>query len=206
MKIENQKQHNINFGWCKSMHGDMTHYALKGVVPKKVLEKFCRYVQLPDEDEAFLYGQKHFLGGFLDFRGKSNARYAARQHIKELYKDKRDPKSDEHAFRFLHYLQDITQPNHIEKSSIFKKIRDAIIPHHKFEVMMCDNQEELYKNSQEVPLRSNNLKNLFEEVLSISSKNEPPSRKNQEKWFEIAQNGINLALSATRRFFEIVNS
>lgn len=204
----------IHFGWHDRMHSDIVKNVQKKPNDNSELDDiFLEAVKKPDSDERFLLGQYHFyypddkVKSYLDYTGTHNARYCYRSHIKnalKLFRLGNIEKSTDEAGRALHYLQDVTEPHHIDSGSIIDKAKDALMPHHKFEMDTFAKEDEFFKNYTPVNIRSNSFSDLFDETVILSQQTPVPVRNNIETWDDIAQNSINLVLSVTSKFLELL--
>lgn len=217
MRIANNHSNNHNktsFGLHYKMHSDI----VQQVIPEFRIQEHLREILVnsvaqPDFDEFILYGQNHFfypnskVKSFLDFSGKSNAKAMYHKHIKAMLHNLSEgdkAKGVEEGARGLHYLHDVTQPHHIQQGSVFAKLRDVRMPHHKFEMDIYDIEGQLFENTKEIELCSKGFSDLFDETVGLSLQNPIPTKNNQKQWVEYGQNTIDLALSSTKRFFEIL--
>ena len=76
--------------------------------------------------------------------------------------------------------------------------------HHRFEVQAFDNCDKYINNHTPCAfVKTHDFLSLFNQTVKISRKNQIPSNKNKSDWDNIAQNGVNLAIDATKRFLEI---
>lgn len=208
-KIDNSP----SFGWRYKMHYDIVSTAGKHFKYKDydVLSILQDAVQRPDFDEVCLFSQKHFyypnskIKSFWDLTGDRNAKSVYEKHIscfKESFKN--FPLcAFEEAGRAIHFLQDVAQPQHIDRSSIIKKMFDIDI-HKNFEQFALDKSESLLKQARPAQLKSNTFEALFDDTVNLASKNQVPTKDNRELWDAIAFDGTNAALGATRRFFELL--
>lgn len=212
----NKINNSPNFGWHYRMHTKILNAAADSQNLKAgnsyVFHVLQNAVIKPDFDEFFMYNENHFyypdkkIKSFFDFNGKHNAKYVYLEHLNKFFdalKQKHYTESIDHAGRALHYLQDITQPQHIESGSILKKALDKTM-HHEFEMQAYADCDKLIKQHTPVALVQNaDFASLFNQTTNLSLQNKIPTRKNKAEWNEIAQNGVNLALDATKRFLEI---
>lgn len=204
-----------SFGWYFKMHADIVKNSAKLTdFDKSAMATIEKYVKRPDLDEFFLLGQKHFyypdskMKSYCDYTGTHNAKYMYNSHVKKMndaLTSDRKEQSFEEAGRALHYLHDMTQPNHIESGSFIQKIKESINPHHKFEMDIYDRSKKIYANAQPVEMESKTHEELFDEVLNISKNNQKPTMANIDKWDDIAQNAINTATGATKKFLDILS-
>lgn len=206
----------ISFGWYYPMHANILKNAAKNTsIPKTIQNILLESVQKPDLEEFFLYGQKHFyypndkIKSYLDYTGTHNAQHLYKTHMKKALKAFRFGNTEigaDEAGRALHYLQDMTQPNHIDSGSIIKKAKEAVVPHHKFEMDAYDKQNNFYDNHNPIEISANSFNDLFNKTVNLSQKTQIPRKNNIENWDNIAQNGLDLAISTTRKFIEMLSS
>ena len=187
-----------NFGWHYRMH-------------TKILNKAAEISNFKAENpHAFAILQNAVpekrIKSFLDFSGKHNAKYLYLRHLSKFFeelKNKNCITGFDEAGRALHYLQDITQPQHIESGSIIRKALDKSM-HHRFEVQAFGNCDKYINNHTPYAfVKTHDFLSLFNQTVKISRKNKIPSNKNTSDWDNIAQSGVNLAIDATKRFLEI---
>jgi len=135
MKIYTVKPHNINnspaFGWHEKTHSKM----VKAVIGETgALKKFSKvlqdFVQRPDFDEKGLFYNSHFYyaaknkTSFLNFDGKSNALDKYLMHLGKMFDSLRagnDLPTIQEAGRALHFLQDVSQPQHVAPTNAVGK-------------------------------------------------------------------------------------
>lgn len=203
-----------SFGWHYKMHSDIVQNSIKHInLDDNVINTIKKYVQMPDFDEFFLFGQKHFfypndtVKSYLDYTGKHNAKSMYNLHLKkmlQLFNNGEHTKGLERAGRALHYLQDMTQPNHIDSGSILKKAFEKEFPHHKFEMDSFSKGNKIFHNIKHIEFQSRTFEELFDEVIKLSQKNKIPTRSNTGEWDTIAQDAMNIATSATEKFMELL--
>lgn len=99
-----------------------------------------------------MYGQKHFY-----YPNESTKSLSSRKYI-----------GTDEAGRALHYLQDMTQPNHIDSGSIITKAKEAAVPHHRFEINAYDKQNNFYDNYTPIEINANSFNDLFDKTVNIS--------------------------------------
>ena len=213
MKTNNNNS--TSFGWHYKNHSHiLTKTNIAKSIDKSILETLETFVQKPDFDEFFLYGQKHFyypndiVKSYLDYTGTHNAKYMYKKHISKMHKLFAEGKlvqGLEEAGRALHYLQDITQPHHIDSGSIIKKAKDAVNPHHSFEMFVNSKIDFLLEKNKPLKLKANSFETLFDEVINLSKTNQVPTMKNTNDWDKIATDAINIATTATQKFIELLH-
>ncbi len=206
----------ISFGWYYPMHANITETATKNSgISKTINNILLKSVQEPDLKEFFLCGQKHFyypkdrVKSYLDYTGTHNAKYMYKKHMKKALKALKTGNTEngaDEAGLALHYLQDMTQPNHIDSGSIITKAKEALIPHHKFEMNAYEKQNKFYDNYTPIEITANSFNDLFYKTVNLSKKNQIPGKNNIENWDNITQNTINLAISTTKKFLELLNN
>lgn len=214
MKI--QKTYNINFGWQSDTHKKVVEIALKdypGLQPYESLLEDA--VQKPDVNEKGFQYNKHFYfmsknKSFMDFNGKNNAYNSYMSHVTSMQdcieKGDKD-KAIEHAGRAIHFLQDVSQPQHTQWKNIFKKASERSV-HEEFETFALDNQEKFIDSLSLSPEEKSpdNFSDLFTKTANCSANGESASRENKNNWNNIAQDGINNAFSVTKEFINKFNS
>ncbi len=80
------------------------------------------------------------------------------------------------------------------------------MPHHKFETDAYKKQNKFYYNYTPVEITANSYNDLFNKTVNLSQKNQIPTKDNIENWDNITQNAINLAISTTKKFLELLNN
>ncbi len=197
-----------NFGWFYGTHKRVTRFALKNIPElanyKGLLEEFA---QRPDFDEKGLFNNWHFFSPTLkkknvDFNGKNNAFSKYKEHVENMLKGISEKNSDkyiEHAGRAIHFLQDMTQPQHTQKSFIFNKILHLRM-HLAFEEFVKENQQDCFCEYIEKPFINRSYDDIFMENVNLSYKSELPLSNNRYIWERLGKNGINQAISSTKDF------
>ncbi len=213
MNINNNINNSICFGWYMTIHNNVTENVGKKLgFNSDLLKKIAYWTKRPDWDEIFIFRQKHYFypklnKSFLDFTKTRNAKCAYKKHLEKMKqafsKGERDKTINE-AGRALHYLQDMSQPHHIEEGSVFKKFKMACFPHLTFEIKTHKIQNHLYEKSKPNKIIAKSFDELFDETINISQKNEIPHRVNKKDWDKIAQKSINLTIASTEKFLELV--
>lgn len=215
MKI-NAPDNNTNFGWRWPTHQIVTSiYTDKFPKLVKYKNQLAEFVVKPDFDELGFKGNNHFYyppelfrprESFLDFSGQNNsaARYEKHIFLFDKYVNRDNDKAMEHAGRALHFLQDVTQPQHIERGNFLKKWRDMNV-HKEFEELAS---LDVFINNPkvvELDVTQNDFHDLFDEAVAITENIQPANSKNREKWFEIAQDGIANMKTVTLEFLRNVS-
>lgn len=202
------------FGWFYGTHKRVTRLVIKDF-PKlsafrEVLEECA---QKPDFDELGTFSKSHFYSptkkkGFLDFRGRNNAFIHYKDHVSRMLAalERKDTSSSiEHAGRALHFLQDIAQPQHSQRVSVFSKLF-GLNAHLKFEEFAKRKQAGCFVKYAYKSSTPGDFDEIFLKTAAASSKNEYPMKKNRYAWERIGRNAINDAIQATRGFTEKLSS
>lgn len=210
MEIRNN---NTSFGWRYPVHSAITENAVrKSKTLFKNVNDIANSSIRPDFEERAILCQTHFYykdtkKSFLDYTKKANARAEYNRHVTEMIKNRESNRAIalDHAGRAAHYLQDICQPQHISKGGVIKKAIERNT-HKMFESLAYDSYKNLIKNANKKnnQMNARSFSDLFDKTLDESSQIDVPTKKNQNKWNDIAQSGINIAVSATNKFFEMV--
>lgn len=207
--VDNQ----TSFGWKYKTHKMITAKTLDEM-PKlsKYKNILVDFVQKPDFDERGFKGNNHFYftptlfrprESFLDITGRNNAASKFSEHVfyfEELI-DKDKKEAMEHAGRALHFLQDMTQPQHTERGTAFQKLRELSI-HKEFENFTLRNQKFFINNAKpaKFDVEHDNIIDLFDEVVFHSEQGRQVRENNRKEWIGIAQTGISNAVHATKEF------
>ena len=211
--METRISDRTNFGWFYGTHKRVTRFALRNLTElkpfKDALEEFA---QRPDFDEKGTFNNWHFFSpiqrkSFLDFNNKENALAKYKDHVQKMLVAVDEKKQDlyiEHAGRALHYLQDMTQPQHTKKGFIFNKFF-YLRTHLAFEGFVKKNQEDCFSEYTERMFKNKSYEDLFMENVELSSKSELPKMKNRYAWERLGRNGINQAIYSTREFLIKLN-
>lgn len=208
-------KNSISFGWHYPMHTNILKKATRNSnIPEMIENILLKSVQKPDLEENFLYGQKHFyypndkIKSYLDYTGTHNAKHLYKTHLKKslnFFRVGNIIHGTDEAGRALHYLQDMTQPNHIDSGSIITKAKEFAVPHLKFEMDAYDKQNKFYDNYTTIEINAKSFNDLFDKTVNLSQKNQIPRKNNIENWDNITQNAIDLAISSTRKFIEMLS-
>ncbi len=225
MKV-NSVDNKTSFGWRFKTHEKITGIILEDF-PK--LEKYkntiTKFVTRPDFDERGFKGNNHFYypprgfrhrESFFDFFACNNAaaRYTIHMYEFDRFVNRDNQKAMEHAGRALHFLQDVTQPQHTERGTILKKWKDLKI-HKEFENYTLDNQDKFISKALEGNAERggwykdydyNDKDKLFNFQVAFSTAIPPANKENKLFWDYIAQYGITNAVEATKGFLNIVSS
>lgn len=208
-----------NFGWRYTTHKKITAQAVEELPKlKKYKDIIVEFVQKPDFDEQGFKGNNHFYftpslmhprESFLDLTGRNNAAAKFSEHVfyfEELInKDKNE--AFEHAGRALHFLQDVTQPQHTERGTVFQKWKDLEM-HKQFEKFASKNEDYFIGNAKPVKfeLEPDNILDLFDEAVFHSERGKQVRKDNAGGWIDIAQTGISNAVQATKEFCAYLSS
>lgn len=212
MKV-NSVDNKANFGWRYPTHMKITAKAVDELPNlRKYKDILTEFVQKPDFDERGFKGNNHFYftptlfhprESFLDLTGRNNAASKFSEHVfyfEELFnKDKNE--ALEHAGRALHFLQDVTQPQHTERGTVLQKWKDLEI-HKQFEAFAFKNEDYFTKNAKPVQLElePDNIIDLFDEAVFHSEHGKQVRADNAKEWTGIAQTGISNAIQVTKEF------
>lgn len=217
MKIQ-KVDNNTNFGLNTYTHSKIAKKLVDEEYPK--LQKYIpilKYaVEKPDFDELGFHSNTHFYypvesylkprESFFDFDGEHNARAKYNEHIDKFFaasKYFRFGEMIEEAGRAKHFLDDMSVGLHVQRGNIYQKWKDQKM-HHDFEAYMYDNEDFLINNAKKSPVkfRTDDFDDIFMSVVDYSKNSEFPNYANRNRWSEIAQNTINVAIDASRVFFD----
>lgn len=213
MDIKVNSNNNINFGWFDGTHKRLTRFALENLPNlKPYKDKLEIFSIKPDFDENRRFNNLHFFSpvqkrSFLDFHGKDNACAKYKEHVIKMLSAINKKEIDlfiEHAGRALHYLQDMTQPQHTQKGLLFNKILHFRL-HLDFEKFVRENYSDCFIGYEEIPFRNRSFDDLFLENMNLSTKSELPTRKDTYLWEYIARKGVNQAIASTKEFLTKVS-
>ena len=210
-------ENSTNFGHKYTIHKLVSGHEIKKF--HKLSNKASaieKYVQRPDFDEVG-FGNNHFYfqptlfqprESFLDFSGLNNALAKFNIHISEVEpKEPLNSFSAEHVGRALHFLQDITQPQHTQRGNFMQKLLDRRL-HRAFENFEAQN---IYKylanyNGSGADFNGETFEDLFMHHVKKSQEALPALRTNYRFWDEIAQKSVNNLVDATNEFFTLLSS
>ncbi len=218
MKI-NSVDNNTNFGWRYKTHEKITAMVVDEFPDlKKYKSVLTKMVVMPDFDERGFKGNNHFYytpqlcrprESFMDFTGNNNAAARYEQHVYsfEEFAVTNPEKALCEAGRALHFLQDVTQPHHIERGTILDKWRDLKV-HEAFEAFAHHHEDEFIKNAKNVYLdvTPNDNSDLFEEAVFLSEQISPAKNHNKNDWANIAQESLSNTIAVTREFLANVSA
>ena len=143
----------------------------------------------------------------MDFNGKNNAKAAYYDHLDKIdiaIEDENDEATIENAARACHFLQDITQPQHIQETSAIGKAIDLKIhtDYEKFADAEAETCAQYFTPEIRNPRSCTQLFNdNFQETKDIGK----ITRKNEPYWDEITQQQFNLAVQSTKEFLQNVS-
>lgn len=191
-----------NFGWLPATHKRIINCTVKNFpdleLPQKRLEKF---VQKPDFDETnvlWIFGHRHDYCKNLP----NNAFDYYKKHVSLMISAIKSENKQliwEHAGRALHFLQDMAQPLHTQKSPSFCGVI-KFIEHLKFERFVRKKQAIFIENHSTITPKIRSFEELFLNTVRVSSQSEPPVAANKDKWINIGRAGINEAIDSTTEF------
>ena len=139
---------------------------------------------------------------YMDYNGENNAKSAYLEHIDKVDNAIEDEDIDatiENAGRACHFLQDISQPQHIEETTTIGKAIDLKI-HTDFEDYAEKHVSEFAKDFKfDNSTQRHNLQ-LFQDTFSQTKDIGKITRKNEPNWDEITKKQFNTAVQATKEF------
>lgn len=144
---------------------------------------------------------------FMDFNGKNNAKAAYYDHLDKIdmaIEDEDDEATIENAARACHFLQDITQPQHIQETSAFGKAIDLKI-HTDYEKFADNDAENCAKYFTPEIRNPRSCVQLFNDNFQETKDVGKITRKNEPYWDEITQQQFNLAVQSTKEFLQNVS-
>lgn len=214
MRVDTVKDQ-INFGWSKTTHLEMTMLALKDTKISDVTKRqLARYSQMPDfaKSERGYRNNTHFYfpGSKKKSFGKKSDKYNAlsqfKEHLTAALFSKEDENFLKHTGYALHYLQDVSVPLHTEKGGIFHKFMKYRV-HKDFEkdskYGAQTNLRVLMENYKFQELNFTTLLDLFKDTALYSQKPEYKVKmSNKKKWYSIQQECFDMGVNTTREFVE----
>lgn len=211
MRIDSQNN-KINFGHKTLMHAIQVEECIVSF-PKlaKHAIDFAHGVKQPDFDERGIENLHFYFKptlfkpreSFLDFSGGDNAFSRYLVHANEFLTEECTSKYFvEHASRALHFLQDMSQPQHTQRGSFVKKYVDFAM-HKEYETQALSNVVKYMKDyeSDWIDYKGSDFEDLFVHTVDKSHEIEPASKSNRSEWDDIAQKSFNLMQDATKQFF-----
>ena len=214
-------QNGINFGLNSNTHKKIAQKLIKEEYPK--LRNYAPIIQnavvKPDFEEIGFHCNTHFYypdqnmfrprESFFDFDGQHNARSKFNEHMNnfmEASKYCRFSEMADEAGRAKHFLDDMSVGLHVQRGNILQKWRDKKM-HERFEIYIRDNDDAFIKNAEKSPVefKTDTFDDIFMSVANFTKDTEFPNSTNTDKWPEIAQNTINVAMDASRVFFDKVS-
>lgn len=209
----NSLDNNINFGWSKTTHLEMTMLALKdSKIDNVTKRRIARYSQMPDfvKTELGYHNNTHFYfpnsekKSFGKNSGEFNAYNQFKEHLTTALFSNNDEHFLKHAGFALHYLQDMSVPLHTEKGGILQKILKYNL-HKEYE---CEskygvqtNLKKIIENYKYQKLNFTTLLDLFKDTAEFSSRFKITS-SNKKKWYSIQQECFDMGVNTTREFLE----
>ena len=144
---------------------------------------------------------------FMDFNGRNNAKAAFEDQIELMdaaIEDENDELAIQNAARACHFLQDVSQPQHIEETSAMGKAIDLKI-HTDYEKFAEDNAQKCSENFQTTVRNPRKSTQLFSDTFTATKDLGKITRENEPHWGEITQRQFNLAVQATKEFLQNVS-
>jgi hypothetical protein len=207
--MEVKIQDKQNFGWFIGTHKRVTRFALQDLPDLKPYQDNLEiFAQKPDFDETGHFNNSHYYSplqqkkSFLDFNKKSNALAKYQEHVEQMLTSIQGKNTDlgiEHAGRALHFLQDMTQPQHTQKGLLFNKIYNLRL-HLDFEHFVKKNQADCFRGYVERPFTNASFNDIFMENVRLSMNSTFPTRKTRFAWEYVGRDGINQAIHSTKEF------
>ncbi len=208
-----------NFGWSYKTHQKITEMLVeKSPKLRDYKALLSKSVIMPDFDERGFEGNNHFYyppmlfrprESFLDFFGNNNALAQYTKHVVNFSDfvnwDREEAIS--HAGRALHFLQDVTQPQHVERGTVLKKWRD-FDTHKNFEAYALKNEDRFINNAEKASVDLNNSQDFFDlfyKAISLTESIQVPNKSNSKLWGDIAQEGLSNAIAVTKAFLKNIS-
>ena len=218
MKI-NSVDNKTNFGWRYQTHNDVTSLIADNFPKLKKYKGILKDFSVkPDFDEKGFKGNNHFYyppqlwrprASFMDITGRNNAlsRYEDHMYYFDTLVNKDNDKAMEHAGRALHFIQDITQPQHVQRGTIYQKWKDMGV-HTDFEAFEHKYHDYFIVNAQKINLdyKNDDYTDLFDEAVYLSETASPATYKNKDLWVYIAQDGISNMIAVTKEFCKNISN
>ena len=145
---------------------------------------------------------------YMDYSGRNNAKAAFEDQIDimdDAIEDGDEIGAIQNAARACHFLEDIAQPQHIEKTSTIGKAIDLKI-HTDYEKFAEKHADKCAANFKPAPLPPRHAKQLFVDTFTRTKDMGKITRENEKNWGEITQQQFNLAVQATREFLQNVSN
>ena len=220
MKVQ-KTQNNINFGLNYNTHRKIAQKLIEEEYPnlQKYVPIIKTAVEIPDFSELGFYCNTHFYypidsyikprESYLDFDGLHNARSKYNEHVNKFIdyaKEYSFVDMAEEAGRAKHFLDDMSVGFHSQRGNWIQKLREKKL-HKYFEDYIYNNEDELIKNAKKSPVefKTDNFDDIFMSVVNYSKNTELPTNNNLNRWHEIAQNTINIAIDSSREFFNKIS-
>lgn len=67
-------------------------------------------------------------------------------------------------------------------------------------------QKQFYDKYTPIEIMANSFNDLFDKTVNLSLKNQIPQKNNIENWNNITQNALDLAISSTKKYIEMLTS
>jgi hypothetical protein len=144
---------------------------------------------------------------FMDFNGRNNAKAAFEDQIEIMdnaIEDEDDEFAIQNAARACHFLQDVSQPQHIEETSALGKAIDLKI-HTDYEKFAEDNAQQCAQNFKTTVRNPRQSMQLFADTFGATKELGKITRENEPNWGEITQKQFNLAVQSTKEFLQNVS-
>lgn len=141
---------------------------------------------------------------YMDYNGKNNAKYAYLEHLDKMDNAIEDEDIDlaiENAGRACHFLQDVSQPQHIEETTTLGKAIDLKI-HTDFEDFTEKNVNEYAQKYETESTDRRHYLQLFQDTFGQTKELGKITRKNEPEWKEMSQKQFNMAVQATKEFLQ----
>ena len=215
-------QSGVNFGLKAETHRKIAEKLIKEEYPK--LQKYTpilKYaVEKPDLEACGFQCNTHFYypdrtllrvrESFFDFDGLHNARSKFNEHMSNFAEAKKYCRYSEmmdEAGRAKHFLDDMSVGLHVQRGNILQKWRDKKM-HEQFEYYVFENQDTFIKNAQKTPIefKTDSFDDIFMSVVDYVKNTEFPTKNNKAKWPLLAQESMNVALDASRVFFDKISA
>ncbi|MEW5818764.1 MAG: zinc dependent phospholipase C family protein [Cyanobacteriota bacterium] len=214
----------ISFGWSSndpSTHGFMTDKAARIVIANQKdklnilnednIKLLARYADKPDEDEHCFLQDTHYyhhktkrtiffrkqtaMKNFLDHAAKAV----------EAYKNNNKQLALQELGRACHYLEDISQPNHVTTwNPIQAKLRKK--DHFNFEKYAANKQDFFkFEPLKNIQINYTNFTEFIKDLAETTSKKSAPYQKTLQEnkpqnWYQVANTCINYGQNQVATF------
>lgn len=162
-------------------------------------------------NKTFFKCQEHIGGIIRHFRknyGGDNALAKYQEHVGAMLRYLNEGKTEaaiEHAGRSMHFLQDMTQPQHTQRGLLSNKII-GLQEHLHFEHFVKNHQENYFTLFKEKPFLNNSFVDIFMENVRFSKQKKLPTNKVRDEWFYIGRDSIHQALHSTKEFLSMLSN